>query len=482
MKSAILAVCCLAAVASGQEWVDTLGHRYGGERPGVSLALSDESRLYVLASNNGMLMGTHALLSRYKLDGTLVWTETLAFGSQSNPMFSARVAAGKNIAAVALVVDYHGRPREFHVFGFDSNGTQVWHHDYGSDTRASFCDITVSAGDTVHVTGPVVPVSDSSSILTARYEPSGSPVWERYWTGHGGASDVVRCMALGPSGSVYIAGQTVSEDGATKPTVLKYLSDGTLDWVRRIGHPDTSDGGFRAIAVSQDTLIYAAGVNDFDPQASPVACLAPDGEVRWRRYLPAKLTDLDVDGQGSLCVAGVSAGPADFETWMMGHFGAVLWHSTWDGPGNLADEPRAIVVDPSGNVVVTGWSECSDPPGARTISTVKYSQAGDFKWAVHYRLHDNDMAMGNDIAADQGDNIYITGQVTHPYQGGAMCLTMCYPPTPTGVTMGRATVGQDPGGQTFCRGVLPLAGSVEAALLDIVGRRVMCLRPGNNEA
>ncbi|MFQ6032129.1 MAG: SBBP repeat-containing protein, partial [Candidatus Zixiibacteriota bacterium] len=83
------------------------------------------------------------------------------------------------------------------------------------------------------------------------------------------------------------------------------------------------------------------------------------------------------------------------------------WVRRYNGTGDSTDVARAVTVDGSGNVYVTGGSDGS---GTSTdYATIKYYPNGDTAWVRRYNgpANGNDRAEG--IAVDDSGYVYVTG-------------------------------------------------------------------------
>jgi hypothetical protein len=138
-----------------------------------------------------------------------------------------------------------------------------------------------------------------------------------------------------------------------------------------------------------------------------------------------------VDNSGNVFVTGTSVGSGsdwDYVTIKYSGAGMALWTNRYNGPGNGSDYAWAIAVDGSGNVLVTGlsWGSGSD----WDYATIKYSGAGVPLWTNRYNGPGNGSDEALAMAVDGGGNVIVTGHswdsdydyATVKYSGAGVAL------------------------------------------------------------
>jgi hypothetical protein len=122
-----------------------------------------------------------------------------------------------------------------------------------------------------------------------------------------------------------------------------------------------------------------------------------------------------VDSGGNVFVTGFS-GPCgngngwDFATVAYSNAGVALWTNRYDGPANSSDSALAIAVDGSGNVFVTGESLSNVAAGDTDYATIKYSNEGVPLWTNRYSGPSTGEDRATAIVVDRSGNVIVTGE------------------------------------------------------------------------
>jgi len=272
--------------------------------------------------------------------------------------------------------------------------------------------LAVDGSGNVYVTGRSVGSGTGYDYATIKYSPSGDTVWVRRYNGPGNVSDEATALAVDGSGNLYVTGGSQSNTGVDY-TTIKYSPAGDTLWVRRYSGPGIGYDVALALAVDDSGNLYVTGRSVGSGTFEDYATIkySPAGDTLWvRRYSgPGNNTDLAralaVDGSGNLYVTGWSVGSGtgdDYATIKYSPAGDTVWVRRYNGPGNSGDLASALAVDGSGNLYVTGESGFD-------YATIKYSPAGDTLWVRRYNGPENFGDEARALAVDGSGNVYVTG-------------------------------------------------------------------------
>jgi len=307
---------------------------------------------------------------------------------------------------------------DYATIKYNSAGQQQWVARYngpGTDDDEPAA-IAVDDSGNVYVTGySLNSPGGFASYATIKYNAAGQQQWVARYSGTAGAS-LATAIAVDSSGNVYVTGFSWAPDTTFDYATIKYNSVGQQQWVARYNGPGNFDDEAHAIAIDGTGNVYVTGGSWDDYTDYATVKYNSVGEQQWvvRYSGPGHYLDdakaIALDNFGNVYVTGSSYGPnteSDYATVKYNAAGQQQWIARYNGPGNLWDYARGIVVDSSSDVYVTGASQDTD--GADDYATIKYNSTGQQQWVARYN---GPTGSGGDAAAiviDTADNVYVTG-------------------------------------------------------------------------
>jgi hypothetical protein len=117
-----------------------------------------------------------------------------------------------------------------------------------------------------------------------------------------------------------------------------------------------------------------------------------------------------MDNSNNVIVTGysiASGGDADYATINYSSAGVPLWTNRYNGPANSDDKATAAAVDNNDSVIVTGYSISSG--GNYDYATIKYSSVGVPLWTNRYNAPANSNDVAYVVAVDSSNNVVVTG-------------------------------------------------------------------------
>ena len=143
----------------------------------------------------------------------------------------------------------------------------------------------------------------------------------------------------------------------------------------------------------------------------------PAGNQVWQKSYNGgdsdQATALVLDTSGNVVVTGRSYNAGTDDDYVVIKYdssGTQMWAYTYDN-GNRIDDPVGLVVDASGNSYVTG-SSCLNAIECK-FATIKLNSAGILQWGMQY---DGGVSPSNNrpvgIGVDAGGNVYVSGTVS----------------------------------------------------------------------
>ena len=245
--------------------------------------------------------------------------------------------------------------------------------------------------------------------------------WVAAYDGPAHAIDIGLAIAVDASGNVYVTGEISGTGTGYDYATIKYDPSGNQVWARTYNGPGSVSDTAEAIAVDAMGNVYVTGESgDASGSFFDYATIKYDsnGNQLWvaRYNSPGNANDIAraiaVDASGNVYVTGESEGGSptyrDFATVKYDRNGNQLWVARFSAPGISYDSGYSVAVSPSGNVYVTGYST-TDSGIDYDYATVKYDGNGNQLWVATYEGTGSGEDSAVALALDASENVYITG-------------------------------------------------------------------------
>ncbi|MCI0448229.1 MAG: T9SS type A sorting domain-containing protein [Chlorobi bacterium] len=303
--------------------------------------------------------------------------------------------------------------------------SQDWVNFYNGEGNSDDQVTAICSDDSgnVYVTGFSVGLNSNYDIVTIKYNRRGIALWIRRYDGGSGGDDKALGIIIDNDGFIYVGGYATTSSGNKEDFILiKYNPAGAQIWAKNYnGGNGFSDKAF-GIAIDNSSAennynyIYLTGysysASNYDYKTVK---FKDDGTVQWSKSYDGGQTDqawgIVVDATGYVVVTGFSelvSSSFDYYTIKYSSEGSVSWSRRYNGPANGEDRAFGVVVDSEKNYTISGYSLGGNPPYSFDIATTQYDKNGAVKWTKRFDGNNlDDRPFG--IAIDNSNNIIIAG-------------------------------------------------------------------------
>jgi uncharacterized delta-60 repeat protein len=377
------------------------------------------------------------LTIKYGPDGRKLWDRRYHNPEVVRPTYAMGLAVdgqgNVHVTGYSTNSNPHWRESNFITIKYDGDGQLLWECFYDGSGLNEATAIALDGQGNVYVTGV------SYGYATIKYSSDGNELWVRRYNGPGNGNDEPYALAVDGQGNVCVTGRSWGSGTEDDYATVKYSPEGEELWVRRYNGPANLSDVAVALAVDLQGNVMVTGFSRGLETAYDYATIkySPEGRRLWvRRYHKPvsgswnEARALLVDPQGNVYVTGLSFGTGteeDFTTIKYSPEGKRLWVRRYNGPGNGSDYPHAMALDHQGNVYVTGGSV-----GVNLhlgYATIKYNPDGKRLWVRRYANPGTGGGSARNIAVDGQGNVYVTGHLSGS-ETGPDFLTIKYTQTP----------------------------------------------------
>jgi uncharacterized delta-60 repeat protein len=502
-----LAVIILISVPAFAESVDTAWVRTYNNSPvnddddASAMAVDDSGYIYVTGYSTAAGNNQDYATVKYNPNGDTVWVRR--YNGPGNGSDWARALTVDNSSNVYVTGRSYGSMTnyDYATIKYYPNGDTAWVRRYNGSASVNDDPHAIAADKSgyVYVTGYSMGSGTGLDYASIKYDPNGDTIWVRRYNGPANSHDYGNAIGVDGWGNAIVTGTSYDTVGQLDYVTIKYAPNGDTLWLRRYKGPD---GGYdEAYALALDTAgnIYVTGYsygNGTNPDYATIKYY-PNGDTAWVRRYDGPASGFDyakaiaVDDSGYVYVTGFSDSTnsyQDFATIKYDSSGNEVWVRRYNGPNNGTDEAMALALDKSSNVYVTGYSGGGSL--GMDYATIKYYSNGDTAWVRRYNGPENDDDYGQAIAVDDSGNVYVAGY-THGSTTKEDYCTIKYVKAPSGI-VDEAGSQQKPAEFTLSQNfpnpfnpstkiefTLAKSGFVTLQIYDVLGRKVKTLLSEN---
>ena len=370
--------------AEVQQWVSRYNGTGNGTDYAYAIAVDGNGNSYVTGGSIGHETGYYVYATvKYDANGVEQWVARYYLGGSI-----ARAIAVDATGNVYVTGESGGAGtyNDYTTIKYNSSGQQLWLVRYNSPYNAGdeASVLKLDASGNVYITG----TSHNTTTFypeyaTVKYNSSGIQQWASRYNGPGNGTDAVNAIDIDGFGNVYVTGRSEGIGSNADYSTIKYISSGDTVWVRR--YNGTGNAADIANALSVDGLgnVYVTGYSSrsitnydyltikYNAAGDSVWVKRYNGTSNYRDYA----NSLALDGSGNVYVTGFSREIPEgdcYTTIKYNSGGIQQWLKSYSAPGITSDDARAVKVDNSGNVYITGYSSTAST--LFDYGTVKYSQ------------------------------------------------------------------------------------------------------------
>lgn len=245
----------------GHGWTRIIADGADGFMPALGVCAGADGSVYVVGTVRVPRQNFDLFLQRYSEAGDLVWTRTYnAYANSRESGVGVAVGPDGSVYVVGYR-QYPGVPPDLMLQKYASDGTRLWTRVYDRTTEARDFGYAVSVGHdgSVYVAGMTSAPGQWYNLLVQKYSAAGRRIWSRSYNGPDNGIEAGYGVAVGPDGSVFVAGETFVAGEYSNLLLQKYSAGGAHLWTKMYnGIGNGHDLGF-AVAASRDGAVYVTG-------------------------------------------------------------------------------------------------------------------------------------------------------------------------------------------------------------------------------
>lgn len=396
----LLALSVGGASAEDDGWTRQFGTE--GRDAATGVAVAGDGSLYVLGWTTLVLpdqtsMGglRDSFVRKYSQNGNELWIRQFGSEEDDTPEGIALDDQG-NLYVVGRVYAHlpdqsnEGLNDAF-LRKYDSDGTEIWTRQFGTEERDSARSVVVDGGGSVYVVGETKGAFPGfthkeayRAAFVRKYDGDGNELWARQFSTR--ADDFAKGLAVDGQGNLYVVGSVGSPIGGELPGevflggfsdafVRKYDGDRNELWTRQFGTggrdtaTDVVAGSGEGVYIVGETNGAFPGQDNLGGEDAFVRKYNSEGNELWTRQFGTseadEANDVALDGSANVYVVGETDEALPDQTYA-GGFGDAFVRK-YDGDGaelwtrqfgtEQIDLVDGVDIDDEGNLYLVGLTE-----------------------------------------------------------------------------------------------------------------------------
>ncbi len=450
-----------------QQWIQQYNGPGNFDDVGLSLSIDPSGMIYVGGYSYGSGTGYDFILLKYNSSGVSQWNRRYN-GSSNSDDYLKKIVLLSNGDIIAAGSSYDNTTgNDYTTLKYNSSGTLLWTQKYNGihSTDDQITDMKSDGLDNIYVCGKSVGNGAGYDYATVKYNSGGTQQWVARYNSPSNNDDAANAVDVDPAGNVFVTGYSYQTGSFYDFATIKYNSGGVQQWVKIYnGVENFSDKAIDLkVDASGNSFVTGSCIKISDGTSDCVTLkYDPAGNVLWTKTYngPGNLDDnpikLTLDNSGFVYVIATSysyffgplCGSSDYLALKYSTSGIVDWETRFDGSGTGMDEAIAMAIDNIGNTYVTGFS--FDNVSNMDFATLKYNSSGAPLWASRYDGGSNGIDKPVAIAVDNSGNVFVTGS-SQGSGTGYDILTIKY--SPSGTALWTARYNGTANGDDYASGI-----------------------------
>lgn len=374
-------------------WVRTYN---GNENQGdyfTGVVIDDQGYIYAAGHSNRVTTGYDAVLIKYNSNGDTIWKRFYNDDPKNWSEYVNDVNIDKYNNVYIAGFQYRGnRTSSSLILKYDYSGDLVWSNIHDTIVENSVNAVTTDDSSNVYASGFKTGSSFWSKFLLIKLDKFGTLQWARDNNNSGSQNSEGYDLIVDDSSNVLTTGRYDHNPGMNilNSYIISYMFkyDGTVRNYDLFGNIFRWGSAGRSIKIDHSNNILITGHETrnygWSDDFSRIVTLKYNKQLNriWNRTFITSGTrqefgySLALDYEDNVYVTGQIGGSNEYNDLVAVKYdssGNEKWQTRYNGPGNMNDYGRKILLDRDDNVYVCGNSH-RNSTGLYDIFVIKYSQ------------------------------------------------------------------------------------------------------------